>query len=111
MRSSIHEVIRHLVAEMAEGDVTKKFREEPKVKPPRRQPAVVNKSHRDDYSKNYMREYRQDGKDYQKIPEKIKELHKKQKKKKKEVSGNTGIGLSYPVREFCVTEPINLTLS
>jgi hypothetical protein len=98
---------------MAEGDVTKKFRAEPKVKPPRRQPAVDNKSHRTDYMKNYMKEYRDEGKDYQKIPEKIKELHKKQKKehKEKKMSGNIGIGVDHPVRELCITEPLNLTLS
>jgi len=84
MRSSIHEIIRHLVAELAEGDVIKKFRAEPKVKPPRRKPSVDNKSHRTDYSKNYMKEYREEGKDYQKMPKNIKELHKKQKKEKKE---------------------------
>lgn len=82
MLSSIHEIIRNLIAE-EQGDVVVKFREKPKIKPPRRNPSVKNKSNRTDYMKNYMQEYREEGNDYQKIPEKVKEYRREQKKKLK----------------------------
>lgn len=63
------------------GDAVKKFRPNPKIKPPRRQPSTKNKSQRSDYMKEYMREYRGDGKDYQKVPDKVKKWRRKQKKK------------------------------
>ena len=80
-RKPLADAIR-AVATMAdpEGDVTpSKFRVDPKIKPPRRKPSVVNKSQRSDYMKKYIKDYREEGKDYQKIPEKIKELRKKQR--------------------------------
>ena len=109
MRSSISKLIRLIAVDLEnEGDIVKKFRAKPKIKPPRREPAVKNKSNRSDYMKNYMEDYREEGKDYQRKPELIKKLRKKQrqhsKKKKMEVSGNVGIGLDYPVHEFYVTD-------
>lgn len=108
MRSSISELIRLIAVDLEnEGEIVKKFRAKPKIKPPRREPAVQNKSNRSDYSKNYMKEYREEGKDYQKKPELIKELRKKQRQrsKKKELTGNFGIGLNYPIYEFNITVP------
>jgi hypothetical protein len=64
-----------------EGDVKTKYRPSPRVKPPRRQSPVKNKSNRSDYSTKYMREYREDGKDYQKMPENLKKLRREQKKR------------------------------
>jgi hypothetical protein len=66
-----------------DGDVVKKFKPAPKVKPKRRRPAIQNKSERSDYFQKYMQEYRDDGKDYQKVPEKIKEYRREQKKELK----------------------------
>lgn len=80
---SIHEYIRKFAKDVPEGDVTKKFRAAPKVKPPRRKSPVQNKSNRTDYMQVYMEGYREEGKDYQKMPQKIKDLRKKQKKEKK----------------------------
>jgi hypothetical protein len=67
-----------------EGDVQKKVYEEPLIKPPRRNPAVNNKSNRSDYMKNYMQDYRGQGKDYQKMPGKVKHFRREQRKKFKE---------------------------
>lgn len=72
---------------VAKEEVIKKFIKIPKIKPPRRKPSIKNKSHRTDYSKNYMHEYRQEGKDYQKKPDNAKELRKKQKESLKEKFG------------------------
>jgi len=80
----IHEYIRRFAKGLPEGDVTKKFKAQPKVKPPRRKPSVQNESSRSDYMKVYMEEYRgEEGKDYQKLPQKIKDLRKKQKEERK----------------------------
>jgi len=67
-----------------DGDVVKKVYTEPKVKPPRREESISNKTNRSDFSKNYMRDYRQEGKDYQRSPDKVKEFRRKQRKKFKE---------------------------
>ena len=67
--------------ERAEGDVTTKFVSQPKIKPPRRQSPVKNKTNRTDFSTKYMREYREDGKDYKKKPESMKEFNRKHQKK------------------------------
>lgn len=83
---SIHEYIRKFAKGVPEGDVTKKFRAQPKEKPPRRKSPVQNESNRSDYMRVYMEDYREDGKDYQKMPDKIKELRKRQKKEKKKGS-------------------------
>lgn len=91
MYRPISEIIRNIIADMEEGDVVKKFKPAPKIKPPRREPDVKTKSNRSDYMKNYMKEYREEGKDYQKVPEKVKEYRRKQKKKKK---SNIGINMN-----------------
>ena len=83
---SVHEYIRKIAKDVPEGDVTKKFRAAPKVKPPRRKSPVQNESNRTDYMQVYMEGYREEGKDYQKMPQKIKDLRKKQKKEKKKKS-------------------------
>lgn len=83
MYCSISKIIHKIIADLEEGDVVKKFKIAPKIKPPRRNPDVKNKSNRTDYMKNYMQEYREEGKDYQKIPEKVKEFRREQKKLKK----------------------------
>jgi len=85
MYRSISELIKNLIAGMSEseGEITVKLKPIPKIKPPRRNPSVKNKSNRTDYMKNYMKEYREEGKDYQKVPDKIKELRKKQRKKQR----------------------------
>jgi predicted DNA binding CopG/RHH family protein len=80
---SIHEYIRKFAKDVPEGDVTTKFRAQPKIKPPRRESPVRNKSNRTDYMQVYMEKYREDGEDYQKKPQKIKDLKKKQKKERK----------------------------
>jgi len=112
MRCSIPEIIRLIAVDLTnEGEVVKKFREKPEKKPPRRNPAVQNESNRTDYMKNYMTEYREEGKDYQKKPQLIKELRKKQRqrlKEKKLLTGNIGIGLDYPLSEFCATPNSNI---
>lgn len=83
---SLSDLLRSIQAflDSPEGDVKKHFRESPKIKPPRRNPSIKNKSNREDYMKLYMREYREEGKDYQKVPEKLKEWRREQKKKLKE---------------------------
>jgi len=79
MRTSIPDIIREMV-EASTGEVVKKFKAAPLIKPPRRKPSLKNKSERDDYMKNYMQDYRgEKGKDYQKTPDAIKELRRKQK--------------------------------
>lgn len=81
--------IRQIFAELS-GDVVKKYRPTPKIKPPRRKPSVTNKTDRSDYMKDYIKKYREEGKDYQKVPDKIKEFRKKHRKKKRvEVNLNT----------------------
>jgi len=65
MYRSISELIKNLIASMNEneGEITVKLKPVPKIKPPRRNPSVKNKSNRTDYMKNYMKEYRENGKD------------------------------------------------
>lgn len=94
MYRSISEIIRDIVAGLEDGEVVKKFKPAPKIKPPRREPDVKTKSNRSDYMKNYMQEYREDGKDYQKVPEKVKEYRREQKKKMKK--SNLGINHNTP---------------
>lgn len=62
----------------------KKFRPAPKFKPPRRRPAVQNKSDRSDYQTEYTREYREHGKGYQKAPKPVKKWRMEQKRKLRE---------------------------
>ena len=83
MSTSVSEILRDVAAflDRAEGDVTVKYRAQPKKKPPRRKSPVKNKSNRSDYSTKYMREYRENGKDYQKKPDNLKKLHRKQRKR------------------------------
>jgi len=80
---SISEFIREIVSTFpsSDGEVIKKFWKSPEIKPPRRGSPVHNKSNRDDYMKNYMKEYREDGKDYIKLPERTKEKNRERKKK------------------------------
>ena len=79
--NTIHSHIRDIVALLPEGEVTFKFREQPKIKPPRRRPSIKNKSQRSDYMKEYMHEYRgEKGKDYQKMPDKVKKWRRRQRK-------------------------------
>ena len=112
----IHSYIRRIAMETPDGDVTKKFRAQPKVKPARRKPSVQNESSREDYMKEYMKDYRGEGKDYQKLSPKIKELRKKQKQEKKEKemkvtsAGRVGIGIPIPVSELCITNNDNNVL-
>lgn len=81
---SISNIIRNIGATL-QGEVIVKFRPAPKIKPPRRQSPVKNKSNRTDYSKNYMQEYRKEkGKDYQEIPQSVKDFRREQRKKLKE---------------------------
>lgn len=119
MYCTIHEIIRRFAMEMSEGEVVKKFKAQPKEKPPRRRPSVQNISNRTDYMKNYMEKYRkEDGKDYQKIPKLIRELRKKQKKQKKMQGkieniynrvlstiklANVGIGASNPFQTLIIS--------
>jgi len=77
---SISEKLRDLAATGPGGEIVKKFLKQPKIKPPRRQPSVKNKSDRSDYMKEFMTEYREEGKDYQKKPEKLKKFRREQKK-------------------------------
>lgn len=95
MYCPISEIIRKMATGMEEGEVIKKFKPAPKIKPPRREPDVKTKSNRSDYMKNYMKEYREEGKDYQKVPEKVKEYRRKQKKKKESTSRNR-VGIDDP---------------
>jgi hypothetical protein len=83
MLNTIHNTLRILALEMSEpeGEVKTKLRATPKVKPPRRNPDVENKSNRSDYMKNYMTKYREEGKSYQKMPDKLKEYRRKQRKR------------------------------
>ena len=80
---SISNYIRYIAAGM-EGDIVHKIKLPPKIKPPRRRPAVKNKSQRSDYMKNFMKTYREDGKDYQKMPSSIKKMRRDQRKRLKE---------------------------
>jgi len=80
MKNCISEPLRKISDILPEGDVVKKFHKKPEIKPPRRKPSVKNKSNREDYMKNYIKEYREDGKDYQKIPDNVKKLRREQKK-------------------------------
>lgn len=80
MKISFAQYLRHL-ATLPEGEVVKKFRPEPRVKPPRRRPSMMNKTDDAHYMRNYMREYQQEGKGYQKVPEKVKEWRREQRKK------------------------------
>ena len=110
----IHEYIRRFAKDVPEGDVTKKFRAQPKVKPPRRKPSVQNESSRSDYMKVYMEDYRgEEGKDYQKMPDKIKELRKKQKEeRKKEAHKEVNYLYSNPnMIDPCPTQMLNITSS
>ena len=134
---SIHEYIRKFAKDVPEGDVTKKFRAQPKIKPPRRKSPVQNESNRTDYMQVYMEGYREEGKDYQKMPQKIKDLRKKQKKEKKKGSiedvriynrvlspseinkicieskrniPHVGIGANYPTAMFNITSNDNNVL-
>jgi len=86
MLKNVAHHLRCIVAflEAPEGDVKQKFYSDPKIKPPRRNPSVVNKSNRSDYSKNYMKEYREQGKDYQRKPESFKKWRREQRKRLKE---------------------------
>lgn len=77
-------ILRAIASGVPEGDIVIKFRESPKIKPPRRNPSTKNKSNRTDYMKTYMKEYREEGKDYQKMPEKAKEMKREYLKKLKE---------------------------
>jgi hypothetical protein len=78
---TLHDRIRNIVALLPEGEVTIKFREQPKIKPPRRRPSIKNKSQRSDYMKEYMHEYREEkGKDYQKMPDKVKKWRRRKRK-------------------------------
>jgi len=123
MLHPIHDYIRRVAMDTPEGDTTKKFRAQPKIKPPRRKPSVQNESSREDYMKEYMKDYRkEEGKDYQKMPAKIKELRKRQRQEKKKtqpVNGvlNTevgrvgiGIGIPIPLNELCITDNNNNVL-
>ncbi len=83
MLYSIHGYIRKLAKDVAEGEVTVKFRSQPKVKPPRRRKNIQNKTNRSDFMQVYMEKYREEGNDYQKMPDNMKELRKKQKKERK----------------------------
>ena len=83
--------VSDLILELAsvidpEGDVVKKFKPAPKVKPKRRRPSIQNESERSDYSQKYMQKYRDEGKDYQKVPKVIKDYRRKQKKRLEEMS-------------------------
>lgn len=81
------ETIANKIRELAvnlEGDIVKKFRVSPSLKPPRRRPSIHNKTNRSDYSRNYMRKYREEGKDYQKIPDAVKKFRAEQRKHFKE---------------------------
>jgi hypothetical protein len=67
---------------MLEGDVVHKFKPDPELKPPRRQPEHMNESQRSDYMKEYMKDYRgEKGKDYQKMPRNIKKFRRKQRER------------------------------
>jgi hypothetical protein len=81
---SLASVVRRLLAFLPEGDIKKKIYETPRIKPPRRNPSVDNKSNRCDYMKNYMKEYREQGQDYQKMPEKMKQFRLQQRRKLRE---------------------------
>lgn len=72
---------RFLMGTESDGDVVKKYRAAPKIKPPRRRPSVQNVSDRSDYMEKYMTKYREDGKDYQKVPDKAKKLRLEQRKR------------------------------
>ena len=76
-------VSKFLLGTESEGDIVKKFRAAPKIKPPRRKPSVQNVSNRSDYMEKYMTKYREDGKDYQKVPDKTKKLRSEQRKRLK----------------------------
>jgi hypothetical protein len=67
-----------------EGEIKKKIYPEPKIKPPRRNPSIRNKSDASGYMKEYMQEYRGEGKNLQKTPDKIKQYRRQQRKKLKE---------------------------
>jgi len=97
MYRSIQQIIRNFVAGMgeSEGEVVKKFKKVPKIKPSRQESDVKTVSNRTDYMKNYMQDYRDDGKDYQKVPDKVKEYRREQKKKTEKKS-NVGINTSTP---------------
>ena len=78
---SISDAIRGLIATLPDPEVVKKYKPNPKIKPPRRRPSVKNKTDQSDYMKNYMQDYRGEGKDYQKVPDKVKEMRRELKKK------------------------------
>jgi hypothetical protein len=67
-----------------DGDIKKKFYTEPEIKPPRRNPSILNKTNAPGYMQEYMKDYRGEGKDYQKLPDKIKHYRRQLRKKLKE---------------------------
>lgn len=89
MIRSLADEVRKVALEMEapEGDVVRKKKKAPEIKPPRRNPSTSNKSDRTDYMQKYMEKYRSDeGKSYQKIPESVKEFRKKQRQKAKKIA-------------------------
>ncbi len=86
MLKNVADNLREVAAflDAPEGDVQKKFYTAPKIKPPRREPSVVNKTNRSDYMKNYMKDYRENGKDYQKMPDAIKQKRREFRQRQKE---------------------------
>jgi len=84
----ISNLLRDLVlATRPDGEVKKKPIPMPKIKPPRRNPAIKNVSSKPEYSREYMKEYREEGKDYQKVPEEVSRFRREQKKRLKEKQG------------------------
>lgn len=78
MRTLISTILRDAV------EVVKKYKAPPQQKPPRRRPAIQNKTDRSDYMKEYLHQYRKEqGKDYQKVPDKIKKYRAEQRKRLK----------------------------
>jgi hypothetical protein len=84
MLTNAKKVVARFLSGETQGDMVKKFIPPPKQKPPRRRPAIKNKSNRSDYMKEYMTEYRGEGKDYQKVPDKVKKFRIEQRKRLKE---------------------------
>jgi hypothetical protein len=76
--------IRNISAFLPEVNIKKKVYQDPKLKPPRRNPSIDNKTNQSDYMKNYMTEYREKGKDYQKVPDKVKQFRREQRKQLRE---------------------------
>ena len=84
MLKSVATYLKHIVSflpDLKGDDVKMKFYKEPDVKPPRRNPAVQNKTNSPEYMQQYMKDYRENGKDYQKMPDKAKQYRRQLRKR------------------------------